>query len=159
MPPKTSWSDVTLLFGVVIVVGVAHWFARRLIRRKPETLERTFKDVRGNIPIEDLERIAILFNRSLANLLLCITPFLGFWFGNTCASLLRDQGYIIFPWIIMIGPGLMAILMFACERIRLQLLKKEVARKTVDSCGLTAASISTVQSLSYDENPYSPPKC
>jgi hypothetical protein len=157
MPPKTSWIDVAFLFGVFIVVGAAHWMARWLIRRKPEVLEHTMRDVRGKIPTDDLERIAMIFDRDLMNFFLCIIPFLGLWFGNTCASLLRDQGYIVFPWIIMLGPSLLAILMIACERVRSQMLKKEVARKAMDYSDVLTSSIATVQSRSFDDNPYAPP--
>lgn len=157
MPPKTSLTDVALLFGVFIAVGVTHWLARWLVRRRPETLEHTLNDVRGNIPIEVLERIATQFDRSLVSLLLCVMPFLGLWFGNTCTSLLRDQGYNIFPWIIIIGPGLMAILMIACERIRLQFLKKEVARRVIEFPSIATNSIAELRPLLHDDNPYSPP--
>jgi hypothetical protein len=157
MPPKTSWTDVAFLFGVCVVVGAIHWMARWLIRRKPETLGQTLKEVRGQIPTEELERIALIFDRSLVNCFLCIIPFLGMWFGNTCTSLLRDRGYIVFPWIIMLGPSLLVILMVACERIRSQMLKKVVARKVMDYSDLVTSPIGKVQSLSHDDNPYAPP--
>lgn len=158
MPPKTSWTEIAILFVVVCIVGLVRWLARFLVRSKPELLENQLRDERGSLTIEELERISFCFNRSFVCLALCTLPFLGLWLGSTNASLMRDRGHKIFPWFIMVGPGLFCVLGLLCERFRFKLLKRKVARKALEWSEANISPSETQQAPGSDDNPFSPPR-
>jgi hypothetical protein len=158
MPPKTNWTEVAILLGLVILVGFVHWLTRLMVRSKLQILDQKLNDVRGNLGAEELAQIAMKFNWRLSNLLLCTLPLLGLWSGNTFASLMRDRGFMIFPWLILLGPVLAAILAAACERVRLWLLRRTVAQEAIKNTRLARSSTAPLHAPFYDDNPYSPPK-
>ena len=158
MPPITTWTDVMFGLGVCVAIGTLLWILKWLHRRTDAKIEMKVRDIQGALSFEDVEQITVHFDRSSLSLILCVVPFLGLWFSNTCMSLLRDYGFNIFPWVAIAGPSLMGLLFVACGKFRLRLLRKVIARRGRE-CSSVAAFNAPMQTYSHDENPYAPPRC
>ena len=59
MPPKTNWTEVAILLGLVILVGFVHWLTRLMVRSKLQILDQKLNDVQG--AIQDFRQAARLY--------------------------------------------------------------------------------------------------
>lgn len=75
-------------------------------------------------PSEDLVSIVRKFQRSVAAFTLTWLPFLVLVTGNTCCSLLRDAGYLIFPWPLLTVSLLFGLALWVAQRMRLRLISR-----------------------------------
>ncbi|MEK7949138.1 hypothetical protein WKV53_01450 [Luteolibacter sp. Y139] len=67
------------------------------------------------------------YSRSWEAAFLCGVPWLGFVLGNIGVSLLRDAGFVIFPWIIMIPVITYLIATTVVNRLKFQRLSGKLS--------------------------------
>jgi hypothetical protein len=105
-PPTTTLTDVIVLFVFsLFVAGILHVIRGRdsILSREATSVSRRNSGAIKNTGISDKEMASVRkFHKSLAAFTLSWVPFLVLVAGNTCCSLLRDAGYLIVPWPLMI---------------------------------------------------------
>ena len=129
MPPKTSATEVLLLFGLAIVFGFIHWLVRFYIRTEigDKTLESLSKNTPQSISIEKMQEAVRLFHRGFTNLMITLMPLVGFWLSQTCVSLARDAGHTIFPWFILASALILSLLLTLSESLRMRMIRSRIA--------------------------------
>jgi len=132
-PPKTSLTDVMLLFACSLVIGGA----LHLIRGNKVWLSQEIAGVRKRCSIVDSSRCDVPteemaavrnYHRSWMAFLLSWVPFLILVAGGTCCSLLRDAGYLIFPWPLLTVALLSALAFALTQTIRVRSIKRLLLR-------------------------------
>jgi hypothetical protein len=110
------------------MAAVLHLIRGQKLRLSEEVaLARKRYPISGsNQPVlsEDLLSTVRRFHRSVAAFALTWLPFLVFVIGCTCCSLLRDAGYLIFPWPLLTVALLCGLVMWVVQRIRLRFISR-----------------------------------
>jgi hypothetical protein len=132
LPPRTSFTDVIVLFAFsLLIAAVLHLIRGWRLRPSEEVAIACKKcSVPGsNEPrlSDDLVSKVRRFHRSVVAFTLIWLPFLVLVIGNTCCSLLRDAGYLIFPWPLLSVSLLFGFALWAGQRIRLRLISRLVS--------------------------------
>jgi len=113
MPPTTSLHDCLWLLGLSIVMGgVFFLFGWTTKARAIATLRFTNALSGGKAPREVDPAAASDairgYSRSLVAFLICWLPWLAMIVGSIGVSLIRDAGYMIVPWAMLL-PGVLFI--------------------------------------------------
>ena len=132
VPPRTSLTDVILLFGFsLLIAAILHLIRGQKLRLSEEVAVICKKySASGSKPpgvSDDLVSNVRRFHRSVAAFTLSWLPFLVLVIGNTCCSLLRDAGYLIFPWPLFSVSLLFGLALWAGQRIRLHFIRRLVS--------------------------------
>jgi hypothetical protein len=127
LPPRTSLTDVILLFGSSLVAAAVWHLIRgqrlRLSEEAKTVAKRCSASASNQSGLSDgLFSTVRKFHRSMVAFILSWLPFLVLVIGNTCCSLLRDAGYLIFPWPLLTVGLLFGFALWVAQRTRLRLI-------------------------------------
>jgi hypothetical protein len=133
LPPRTSLTDVIALLAIsLLLAGVLHLIHGQKLRLSEEVAVVCKKHSDSGLDhhslSDDLVSIVRRFHRSLLAFILTWLPFLVLVLGNMCCSLLRDAGYLIFPWPLLSVSLLFGLALWVAQRIRLHLISRLVLR-------------------------------
>ena len=129
LPPRTSLTDVLLLFGFsLLFAAILHLIRGQRLRLCDEVSvvckRAAIPDACQPGPSDSLISDARRFHRSAVAFALAWFPFLVLVIGYTCCSLIRDAGYLIFPWPLLTVSLLFGFALWAAQRIRLHLVSR-----------------------------------
>jgi hypothetical protein len=132
LPPGTSLTDVIALFAFsLLMAAVLHLIRGQKLRLSEEVAvvcKRRSDSGFGQPGLtDDLVANVRRFHRSVAAFTLGWLPLLVLVVGYTCCSLLRDAGYLIFPWLLLSVSLLYGLALWASQRIRLILIGRLVS--------------------------------
>ena len=132
-PPKTSLTDVVAIFAFsLFMTAILH-----LTRGQKVRLAQEIAMVRNRYSLPDSghpksaedEMLTVRkYHNSLTALILSWLPFLILVAGDTCCSLLRDAGYLIFPWPLLAVSLLFGLGLWATQTIRLRSIRRLLLR-------------------------------
>ncbi len=133
LPPRTSLTDVIALFGFTLLIAAILHLVRGQKLRLSEEVAVVCKrySISGSTQSgvsNDLDSAVRKFHRSVVAFILTWLPFLVLVLGNTCVSLLRDAGYLIFPWPLLTVCLLFGLAVWAAQRVRLRLISRLIIR-------------------------------
>lgn len=133
-PPGTSFTEVIALFGLsLFLAAVLHLIRGQKMRLAEEVAlvwkRRTISDASQSGLSDDLVSNACRFHRSVGAFTLSWLPFLVLVIGNTLCSLLRDAGYLIFPWPLLGASLLFGFAFWAGQRIRLRAIGRRISER------------------------------
>ena len=109
MPPPTSLSDCLWLLGMSIAIGAAFfllgWSGKaRSIATQRFTTALSREETSRPVDPAMASDVVRGYSRSSVAFLICWLPWLAMILGSIGVSLLRDAGFVIFPWVILL-PG------------------------------------------------------
>ena len=129
LPPRTSLTDVITLFVFsLFIAGVLH-----LIRGQKLRLSEEVSIVCKRYSIPDSQQSGLSrdpapavrkFHSSAVAFILAWLPFLVLVAGYTCCSLLRDAGYLIFPWPLFTVSLVFGLALWVAQCIRLRSIRR-----------------------------------
>jgi len=129
LPPRTSVAEVMVLFGFsLLIAAVLHLIRGQKLSLSGEVAvvckRSSMSGTNQTIPPDDLVSTVRKFHRSVMAFALTWLPFLVLVLGNTCCSLLRDAGYLIFPWPLLSVSLLFGLALWVVQRVRLRLISR-----------------------------------
>jgi hypothetical protein len=133
LPPRTSFTDVIVLLGFsLLIAAVFHLVRGQKLRLSEEVAvvckSRSDSGWSQSGHTDDLVSNVRRFHRSVVAFTVSWLPFLVLVIGNTCCSLLRDAGYLIFPWPLICVNLLFGLALWASQRIRLHLISRLISQ-------------------------------
>jgi len=133
LPPRTSFTDVIVLLGFSLMIATVLHLIRGQKSRLSEEVAVVCKRrlnpglIQSGL-IDDLVSNVRGFHRSVLAFTLTWLPFLVLMLGYTCCSLLRDAGYLIFPWPMLGVSLLFGLALWVVQRIRLRLISRLISQ-------------------------------
>jgi hypothetical protein len=133
LPPSTSLTDVVaLVVFSLFMAGVLHLFRGQKLRLSEEVAvvckRRSIPDCgQAGLP-EDMLPAVREFHWSMAAFMLTWLPLVVLVTGFTCCSLLRDAGYLIFPWPLLTISVVSGLTLWVAQRIRLRAISRRLLR-------------------------------
>ena len=132
-PPRTSLTDVIALFGFsLLVAAVLHLIRGQKLRLSEEVALacKRYAISCSKQPglSEDLVSTVRRFHTSVVAFVLTWLPFVVLVIGNTCCSLLRDAGYLVFPWPLLTVSLVSGLAMWVAQRFRLRFISRLISR-------------------------------
>jgi len=129
LPPKTSLTDVIALFVFsLFIAGVLHLIRGQKLRLSEEiaiaSKRYSIPDSKQSGLSEDPASKVRKFHSSVVAFILTWLPFLVFVTGYTCCSLLRDAGYLIFPWPLLTVSLVFGLALWVAQCIRIRSIRR-----------------------------------
>ncbi len=124
-PSRTSLADVVMLFAAsLLFAGVWHLLRGQKVRLSEELAILAKRYSIPDFGDSDLSGDQMLtiqkYHRGLRAFIVSWLPFLVAGVGDTFCSLLRDAGYLIFPWPVLGVSLCFGLAFWMTDRIRLR---------------------------------------
>ena len=131
-PPGTSLTDVIALFGLSLLMAVLlHLIRGQKLRLAAEVAlickRCAISEASPSEISDDLVSNVRRFHLSVGAFALSWLPFLVLVIGYTLCSLLRDAGYLIFPWPLLGVSLLFGFAFWAGQRIRMRVIERRIS--------------------------------
>ena len=132
MPPTTSLHDCLWLLGLSIVMGGVFFLlgltsrARAIATLRLTNALSVAKSPHQVDPAVASDAIRV-YSRSLVAFLICWLPWLAMILGSVGVSLIRDAGYLIVPWAILLPSVLFVAGALFAARLKFQRLSRSLS--------------------------------
>ena len=131
MPPTTSLSDCLWLLGLSIVMGSVFFFLGWTAKARSIATLRFTNALSLAKPSHQVDPAVASdaihgYSCSLVAFLICWLPWLAMIVGSIGVSLIRDAGFVIFPWAMLL-PGVLFIAgALLAARLKLRRLSRDL---------------------------------
>jgi hypothetical protein len=109
LPPRAGMLDLALMFGCVLVIGLVIHIVRGLPAFLRKEAELSAGKNHNRVITDDQLSAIRRFHWSAEAFILSLIPFLLAAAANTAVSLIRDTGYMIFPWPVLASSALIGL--------------------------------------------------
>lgn len=132
MPPTTSLHDCLGLLGLSIAMGCAFFLLGRTAKARPIATLRFTNALASGKPSRVVDPALASdavrgYSRSLVAFLICWLSWLAMILGSIGVSLIRDAGFVIFPWVILLPSVLFVAAALFATRLKFQRLSRSLA--------------------------------